>query len=348
MNLKINILDYNRKYTITTDFKLLTMLSKKHQRTLALSIFFAAGFYLFFIFTSDTEKTLSVLKKINISDWLMVLSCTFSSYVFRFIRWNSYIRSFQHHVPLKRHFAYYLAGLALTTTPAKAGETLRSFYLLPHNVKISQSLASFFTERLLDVTVMIFLASFLFFTMPEIDKKFAYFILSLLILVIILLPLFSTKIPQKILHFIINKLENNKFSTALKHLSSLLQSAHSLLKFKLLSQGAILGLIAWVLNGLGFYIILAKVGFPLELSLALTIYAISILAGVASFIPGGIGATEAVMGLMLLSLGSEPHIAIAVPILTRLATLWFAVCVGLIANAYLSANNIGYDNDTLT
>lgn len=315
------------------------MLTKKHQRTLSLSIFFAAGLYLFFIFSADADKIFSAMKKITLIDWVVILSCTFFSYVIRFIRWNNYIRSFEHTIPLKRHFAYYLAGLALTTTPAKAGETVRSLYLQPYHVKISESLASFFTERLLDVTIMVFLASLIFFTFPDLNKNYSYFIISLFLSIVILLPLLSTQLPQLFLHFIIGKLKNNKLSLMLQHLAVLLKSAKKLLSIKLLSQGMILGLIAWILNGLGFYLILDKVGFPVELSLALSIYAVSILAGAASFIPGGIGATEAVMGLMLLSINSEPHIAIAVPILTRLATLWFAVCVGLIANAYLSINN---------
>lgn len=312
------------------------MLSKKQQRTLSLSILIAAGLYLFFIFNSDTKKILSTMTQLSFVDWLIILSCSFSSYIFRFVRWNKYISSFQHVIPLKRHFAYYLAGLALTATPAKAGETVRSLYLLPYEVKISQSLASFFTERLLDVTVMVLLASLLFFTFPDLNKKYSYFILTLLMALIILLPLLSTRLPQQLLNSIIIKLKKNKFSQMLGYLVALLQSAHQLLTLKMLSQGIILGIIAWVLNGLVFYLILEKIGFPIALDLALSIYAISILAGAASFIPGGIGATEAVMGLMLLAINSEPHIAIAVPILTRLATLWFAVCVGLIANAYLS------------
>lgn len=318
------------------------MLTKKQQRALSLSILIAAGFYLFFIFNSETEKIISAMKQITITDWLMILSCSFFNYVFRFIRWNNYILSFQHIIPLKRHFAYYLAALALTTTPAKAGETIRSLYLQPYQVKLSQSLASFFTERLLDVTVMVFLASMLFFTFPELNKSYAWFIFSLLLVLIILLPLLSTHIPQQLLQFVAGKLNKKKISSILIHTASLLRSAHKLLTLKMLSQGLILGLIAWLLNGLVFYLILDKAGFPVELSLALTIYAISVLAGAASFIPGGIGATETVMALMLLSINSEPHIAIAVPILTRLATLWFAVCVGLLANAYLSVNNATY------
>jgi len=319
------------------------MLTKRHQRTLSLSILIAVGLYSFFILSADTEKILSTMKQLTPVNWLTILSCSFVSYIFRFIRWNNYIRVFQHFIPIKRHFAYYLAGLALTTTPAKAGETVRSLYLIPYKVKISQSLASFFTERLLDVTIMVFLASLLFFTLPDLDKRYAYFILILATSLAILLPLLSTHLPQDILKLFINKLSKNKLSQAFEHLVVLLQSAHKLLTIKMLSQGLFLGLIAWVLNGLVFYLILEKTGFPVEIGLALTIYAISILAGAASFIPGGIGATEAVMGLMLLAINSEPHIAIAVPILTRLATLWFAVCVGLIANAYLSVTHIPHD-----
>ena len=255
------------------------MLSKKQQRTLSLSILIAAGLYLFFIFNSDTKKILSTMMQLSFVDWLIILSCSFSSYIFRFVRWNKYISSFQYVIPLKRHFAYYLAGLALTTTPAKVGETVRSLYLLPYEVKISQSLASFFTERLLDVTIMVFLASLLFFTFPELNKSYTYFILSLLFALIILLPLLSTRLPQQILRFIISKLKNGKISQILEHLIALLKSAHQLLTFKMLSQGLMLGLIAWVLNGLVFYLILSKIGFPISLGLALSIYAISILAG---------------------------------------------------------------------
>lgn len=314
------------------------MLSKKQQRTLSLSILIAASLYLFFIFSSDTKKILAAMMQLSFFDWFIILSCSFSSYIFRFIRWNKYITLFNHTVPIKRHFAYYLAGLALTTTPAKAGETVRSLYLFPYGVKISQSLASFFTERLLDVTIMVFLASLLFFTFPDLSNNYSYFILSLLVLLVLVLPLLSTHLPQQLLIFITSKIKNEKISQLFQHLLSLLKSAYMLLTPKMLTEGLILGLIAWLLNGLVFYLILDKIGFPVSLTLALSIYAISILAGAASFIPGGIGATEAVMGFMLLSINSEPHIAIAVPILTRLATLWFAVCVGLLANAYLSFN----------
>ena len=66
------------------------------------------------------------------------------------------------------------------------------------------------------------------------------------------------------------------------------------------------------------------------------IYAVSLLAGAASFIPGGIGSTEIVMGLLLAASGADNSIAITAPLISRLSTLWFAVAVGFIATGLLS------------
>lgn len=314
------------------------MLTRKQQRALSLSILVTAGLYLFFVYSSDTDKILNAIQQITLTDWVLILLCSFANYVIRFIRWNSYVRALQHNIPLKRHFAYYLAGLALTTTPAKAGETIRSLYLQPYQVKISESLACFFSERLLDVTVMVLFASLIFITFPGLESRYTYFIVSLQLLIIVMLPLLSTSLPQLLLQWLIDRLHPGKITTLITQLKFLLHSACQLLKIKMLTKGLLLGVLAWLLNALVFYLILQNVGFPLALPLALSIYAVSILAGAASFIPGGIGATETVMALLLLAINSEPHIAIAVPIMTRLATLWFAVVVGLLANAYLSIN----------
>jgi uncharacterized protein (TIRG00374 family) len=61
-----------------------------------------------------------------------------------------------------------------------------------------------------------------------------------------------------------------------------------------------------------------------------------LLAGAATFVPGGVGGTEVVMGLLLSASGADKSIAIAAPLLSRFATLWFAVLVGFIANALIS------------
>jgi uncharacterized protein (TIRG00374 family) len=62
--------------------------------------------------------------------------------------------------------------------------------------------------------------------------------------------------------------------------------------------------------------------------LAVGIYSISVLAGALSFIPSGLGSTEAVMVLLLTLVGADTPTAVAATLICRLAILWFAVVIG--------------------
>jgi uncharacterized protein (TIRG00374 family) len=64
---------------------------------------------------------------------------------------------------------------------------------------------------------------------------------------------------------------------------------------------------------------------------ALFIYAFSMLVGAISFLPGGIGGAEVTMTALLMLNGMDNAGAVAATLLIRLATLWFAVLLGLLA-----------------
>jgi uncharacterized protein (TIRG00374 family) len=69
----------------------------------------------------------------------------------------------------------------------------------------------------------------------------------------------------------------------------------------------------------------------MSIQMALFIYAFSMLVGAISFLPGGLGGTEATMvALLMLNKIAQPQ-AVAATVLIRLATLWFAVALGVIA-----------------
>jgi uncharacterized protein (TIRG00374 family) len=85
---------------------------------------------------------------------------------------------------------------------------------------------------------------------------------------------------------------------------------------------------------MGFALIVS--GFPgtdVPVGLATLIYAVTTIAGALSFLPGGLLVTEAGMTLLLVqaSRGVDQPTAVAATILTRLATLWFAVFLGVVA-----------------
>ena len=106
----------------------------------------------------------------------------------------------------------------------------------------------------------------------------------------------------------------------------------SLCRPKLLVLATLIAIPAWGAECIGFALIIN--GFPgadVGLGLAMVIYAATSIAGALSFLPGGLGVTEASMTTLLVkSAVIDTPSALAGTLLTRLATLWFAVVLGLV------------------
>jgi uncharacterized protein (TIRG00374 family) len=93
--------------------------------------------------------------------------------------------------------------------------------------------------------------------------------------------------------------------------------------------GLAVGLVAWGVEAWGLYLV-AQVVVPEQLTLAgaTGIYAIAIIVGALSFLPGGLGSTEAVMTALLYTHGIPMPQAILLTLVCRLLTLWLAVGIG--------------------
>ena len=76
-------------------------------------------------------------------------------------------------------------------------------------------------------------------------------------------------------------------------------------------------------------------------AISVGIYALSMLIGAVSFLPGGIGGAEVSMGFMLITAGIGEQMSVVATLICRIATLWFAVLLGLLAIGYLSARGEG-------
>jgi len=78
---------------------------------------------------------------------------------------------------------------------------------------------------------------------------------------------------------------------------------------------------------------LSWLGVDIQITFSVFIYSVAMLAGALSFLPGGLGGTEAVMVSLLLWKNVLLPDAVAATVLIRLTTLWFAVILGGIALA---------------
>jgi uncharacterized protein (TIRG00374 family) len=317
------------------DQKHKSLFSARQRKTLIFSLVLTAGAYLSVVILTGYDDIQIAFTQIGFLGWGLLLSCSFASYLIRFIRWQGYIKASGTTVPVVRHFLYYLAGFALTTTPGKAGETIRSILLRPHGVSYPSSLASFFTERFLDVIVIALLASLSVF----IFDNYTEFVLLSAAIILAVIPFLRSQLLTSLILMIHNKLNWEKVKTASSHLLSLIQAAQLFLTWPRIFTGLSLGFLAWIIQGLAFYFVVSTLNVELGLLAAMGIYSISLLAGAVSFIPGGVGSTEVVMGLLLSALGADTSVAVSAPLISRLSTLWFAVALGLLSSTWLSSQH---------
>lgn len=321
------------------------LLSSRHRRMIILSLILAAMLYLAVVIITGLEQAISAFQSIGIGGWLMLFTASLANYSLRYIRWQYYLASAGWRLGHSLHFRYYLSAFALTTTPGKMGEIIRSALLRPHGVPYHTSLACFFTERFLDLVVVAVIAilGLLHFS------DYSTFILIFIVTLIILLPVIRSRFLLALLDNLHAKLADTKQAHIIGHAIKLLKNAHIFLAPRSLYTGLLTGLLAWSIQGIAFYFILHTLGYESTIIIALGIYAVSLLAGAASFIPGGIGSTELVMGLLLIASGADKSIAITAPLISRLSTLWFAVVVGLLAAGSLGLHRQQQtDNKTTT
>jgi uncharacterized protein (TIRG00374 family) len=303
--------------------------SLHRHRALTLSIGLTALLYLGFVLLADREAVLAALRRIGLPVLLAIFALSLLNYLLRFWRWQRYIAAFGHALPPWRHFLYYLAGFTLTVTPGKAGEAVPSLYLHGHGVSHAQSLAALFVERLLDVLAMCLLALLVLLARPD----YAWLVAVAWALVLGLGWLVTRAwLPDRLRDWGFGHRHSHQF----ERLARLLDAAATLLRPSYLLFGLGLGVLSWGLEGLSLYLIAGDIGVGISLVTGIGIYAIAVLAGALSFLPGGLGGTEAVMGVLLVAFGADGPSAVAMTLLCRIATLWFAVALGGVAVGVLS------------
>lgn len=288
--------------------------------------------YVLLIALAGREEILSALDRLSLGDWSLLLGLSMLHFALRFGRWQVYLEIIGHHIPRVLSAAYYLSGFALTMTPGKVGEAWRAVYLKPHGVPYADTVACFFAERYTDLLAVLLLS-----TLALGIYKGTLWPLALAV-VLILGALLAVRSPA--LPVLLDRLGARYHAGFLVKagdaLARMLRVSSALLSLRLVVGATLLGLFAWSAQGVLLYAVLQMLGEPTGLPVAIGIYALAMLAGALSFLPGGLGSAEAVMILLLLVTGRDLADATAATLICRVATLWFAVALGVIAILVLS------------
>ena len=298
------------------------------KRTIALSLALALLLYFTLIAGIDAERTFAAMHKLAAHWWLTILALSLFNYALRFARWHGYLYWLGDRVGGWRDAFIYIAGFALTTTPGKAGEGMRSVYLVRHGVSYAHSLAAFFAERFIDLLAIALLSTLVLIA-------FSNYIWWVVVPLAGLAALLIAIRQRRLLVYMQRRTADpqGKLQNLLHGAVSAWDQAFALLGHKPLYVGLLIGLVAWAAEGVSLYVIAHGLDIELAFFTAIGIYAVSMLVGALSFIPGGLGSTEAVMVLLLKLSGVDATTALAITLIARVATLWFAVLLGLISLA---------------
>ncbi len=301
------------------------------RRRILLSLAFAALVYLALTLYADAPRLAEAFLTFEWF-WLpLALLVTLFNYLIRFVRWHYYLRILGLKSVLARpSLLIFLSGFSLTMVPGKLGELLKSAMLKSrYGTPISYSASIIAAERLLDTMAMTLLAGVGLVVSPFGVSAFAFLIVGLLVLVILIQ---SRPLAEHSLHLLARVPWVGKFAPLARNLYS---SAFLMLRWRPILIALVLSVFAWFGECLAFFFILVGFGAAPDLILLLKstfIYAAASLFGAVTLLPGGIGATEGGMASLLqLMTHVGATISAAATLLVRVCTLWFAIILGGIA-----------------
>jgi uncharacterized protein (TIRG00374 family) len=251
------------------------------------------------------------------------------NYAIRWVRWEYYLRCLGLRIAPRDSVLVFLAGFALTVTPGKLGEAVKALLLRQsHGIPAARTAPIVVAERITDLIALLLLTLVGVFSF-HVDRRF---LAGGAMLVGVGLAIISSEaLAERLLNILARFAPVARFVPKLREF---LGSAAILLRPRTLIVTTLLSTCSWFLECLAFWVVVH--GFPgarLGLQAGVFIYASMTVAGAVSFLPGGLGVTEAGMFTLLttLGVGMGRGTAAAATFVTRACTLWFAVALGLVA-----------------
>ncbi|MBC8076878.1 MAG: flippase-like domain-containing protein [Chloroflexales bacterium] len=264
-----------------------------------------------------------------------ILGCTVLNYALRWAKWDYYLRRLGLGGGVSRGDSalIFSAGLIMSITPGKVGEVFKSFLLRRVNgTPATVSAPIVLAERVTDGLAMLLLMALGLSLYPPVRPLF-WALLGATLLGVIVAQ--NRPLCERILGWVARLPLGAKLAP---RLLALYASTAQLLHWRILLVSTLLSFVSWGFECVAMYFVLTGMGIagtPLLLLQATFIFAASTLLGLVSFLPGGLGASEASSaGLLVLLVGMDAGAASAATLIIRFCTLWFGVLLGMAALAW--------------
>lgn len=298
----------------------------KLQNNLLLIVIAAIGIYAIFLFISDYNVVSEKIIFFQFAYLAPILTLVSVSWIPLILRWNILLKQNGINIPIKKSVMIWLSGSALGITPGQVGELLKSQILKNlFDIPRSKSAPIVFIEKFYDLIGAI-TASTLGIIVLGMDYNL------IIISIFILGVLFFFISYRKAFEYMLGKITKTKFfSKYSENLSDSYQIIRNSTNPKLASISILLSLTYWLIISFAAYLTLLAFNVDtIGILETIAIYTASVLVGVVTFIPGGVGITEGSLTGLFVFQGVDLSMALVISVIIRILTLWYSVSIGFI------------------
>ena len=293
-------------------------------------------FYVVFIAYSDFQEFSVNISQFEFSYLPIILAFIFLGIIIRGTRQQLLYKQIEVFISFKTGILLYISGLSMIVTPGGSGELIKSYYLKKNfGYPLAKTFPVVIMERLLDLAgiggVLLIVGLLL--------GNYNIILLMLILLSVVSLIFVSGK-KEKLFNFLLSILE--KIPILKKQATSFSESYQvfgELTSSKIMTKTLGLSFFVWMTDAIMIYFIF--IGFNLNFDIIFSTFSMysSLLLGVLTMVPAGVGVTEISFVEILKGEGVDTAVSTSLVILFRLVTIWFLTALGFCATRYFLKNN---------
>ena len=285
------------------------------------------GLYAAFLIGSDINTIYDKISYFKIEYIPIILPLVSSGWFVLFFRWHLLLQNAKISIPVKDSFLILASGFAVTIIPGKVGELVKSQLLkTKFGIARSKTIPIVILEQFYSAVGIVALSFFGIWYFELGAYVLGFFTAALAFAVILLL---SRKTFNKIVLLLEKKRFTSKF---VEPLSSSYDGIKNGIKGPIVLYASSLSMLFWVIEAVTIYFILLAFGVEvIEFLTIVSTYTTSIMLGILSFLPLGLGVVEGTLASFFTIQGIEVSLSLTIVVVIRLFTRWYTVSFGFIA-----------------
>jgi uncharacterized protein (TIRG00374 family) len=303
---------------------------KKFQTLIVLTLVGSVIVFIAVALFGGITKVLSIIASADVYLYAVAFALVLGGMLVRFGRWSYCLKTLKLKIPFKKSFAAYMSLYSMDITPGRVGRIVAGY-------TINRVAHSKFMKVAPIITIDLFCDFVGFAVLALITSFYFHLYFWYVVLFVFLLSITFVFLLHEGAYNLMNKSKfiKNLLKKFAPHISDYYGSQNALNTKKVYVTSLFYTIPAELLDSLALYFSAIAIGIKATAIPSVFIYSVSQIFGMVSTLPGSIGVADATMlGLLSSSFNLSTALASAATIMTRFATLWFSVIVGMIFFIY--------------